>query len=1024
MALTSDQCIARLKKRLIELQQWIVVDAAPLDRWTFDGASWAIGEPWPTREGVVMLQHPQFEVPSKWPLERTRLDLDLGGEGLVRVNYSDRSEAFGLDPNHQQFPLKSRRFTIETKAVARLPFGVPNRAARLERSQVVLIEDELSDLVLYLQQLIETAEVLGGHEAVPPLLSAGEDAFAQLDWPTETPDYIARVASTREQQAIWELPRDLSRSPAGLDASQRKSVAAARDALVAALKRLRRRYPQNGSLALTGHAHIDLAWLWPLAETRRKANRTFHTMIRLMDRHPDFRFNASTAQLYAFLEEDDPKLVAEIKKKVAAGRWEPIGAMWVEPDTNMPTAESLVRQLLYGQRYFERLFGKRHAVCWLPDCFGFSPALPQLLRLAGIEHFFTIKVNWSETNKMPFDLFWWEGLDGSRVLAHTFNNPVGGYNAEIGPRAILETWRNFRGKYLHPESLLAFGYGDGGGGPTEEMIKRKRQLDNFPVVPKLRSINVAEWYESVYAKTRSNPDLPVWVGEIYLELHRGTLTTQGRAKYLHRRAERALITAETLSSMATLLGAAMAPSLEPHWRVVLRNEFHDILPGSSIREVYQEAETELAEVVSAGLKVQDAQLDAIAGQLAASGGKTGILVVNPDLSPRPLRLASPKTLPNGQRVEGGSVFTGDASVPGLSASVILETQRSQSASAGERRLENAFVRAEIGEDGTLTSFFDKRARREILADRANQLWAYRDKPRNWDAWDIEDDYMRSGEEITAGRIEVVEKGPHRAAIRIARRFKSSKIVQTVRLWANSARLEFRTDIEWRQRRVLLKARFPLAIRSDHATFECAAGVTRRPTHRNTSWEEARFEVAAHRFVDLSEHGYGVALLNDGKYGHHALYNELGLSLLRSPVYPDPLADEGRQSFTYALFPHQGDWLSGGVLAEAEDLNQPLLARVVKTDAASTWVAAAIEGLSLGLAGFKPAEDGSALILRTYEPAGARGKIGLSLADGWKLGDEVNLLEDRSAHANLAFLPFQIHSWRIERKKYQAEGVEA
>ena len=460
-------CIARLKKRLIELQQWIVIDTVPLDRWTFNGRPWAVGEPWPTREGVAKLQHPQVEVPSKWALERTRLDLDLGGEGLVRIKYSDRpEEGFALDPNHQRFPLKSRRFMIDTEAVARLPFGVPNRAARLVRSQLVLIEEQLADLVLYLQQLVETAEVLGGHEAVPPLLSAGEDALAQLEWPTETPDYIARVATTAEQQKIWELPKDLLRSPAGLDAAQRKSVVAARDALVAALKRLRRRYPQNGSLALTGHAHIDLAWLWPLAETRRKANRTFHTMIRLMDRYPDFRFNASTAQLYAYLEEDDPKLIAEIKKKVATGQWEPIGGMWVEPDTNMPTTESLVRQLLYGQRYFESMFGRHKTVCWLPDCFGFSPVLPQLLRLAGIEHFFTIKVNWSETNKMPFDLFWWEGLDGSRVLAHTFNNPVGGYNAEIGPRAIVETWRNFRGKYVHPESLLAFGYGDGGGGPT------------------------------------------------------------------------------------------------------------------------------------------------------------------------------------------------------------------------------------------------------------------------------------------------------------------------------------------------------------------------------------------------------------------------------------------------------------------------------------------------------------------------------------------------------------------------------
>jgi alpha-mannosidase len=1016
MGLNPLQRIARLKKRLIELNQWTVAEAITLDGWTFKGAPLRTGEPWPTREGVASLHHPRTEIPARWPLQHARLDLDLGGEGLVRIKYSDRSEeGFGLDSNHRRFPLRSRRFAIDVQAVARLPFGVPNRGARLERARLTLIEPDLSDLVLYLQQLVETAEVLGEHEAVPPLLSAGEDAFAQLNWPTSTADYIARVALTREQQSIWELPKNLAEAPAALDAAQRKSVVIARDALVATLRRLRRRYPHNGSLALTGHAHIDLAWLWPLAETRRKASRTFHTVIGLMNRYPDFRFNASTAQIYAYLEEDDPKLIESIKEKVQAGQWEPIGAMWVEPDTNMPTAESFVRQLLYGQRYFERLFGRRHTVCWLPDCFGFSPALPQLLCLAGVENFFTIKVNWSETNKMPFDLFWWEGLDGSRVLAHTFNNPVGGYNAETSPRAILETWRNFRGKYVHSESLLAFGFGDGGGGPTEEMIERQRQLDDFPLVPTLRPVKVSDWYRTVAAKVRNNSDLPVWLGEMYLELHRGTLTTQGRAKYLHRRAERALITAETLSSMATLLGGEMAVSLEPQWRIILRNEFHDILPGSSIREVYEEAEAELATVVAAGTKVQKAKLDVIASKLTKPGKGDAILVVNPDLSPRPLRLVSRDDLPNGQPVEEGSVLAGDISFPGLSASIIVEKSAAPAVSVTPRRLENVFVRVEINRDGSIASIFDKRAEREVLADRGNQLWAYSDKPRNWDAWDIEDDYSRSGTEIVAGKIEVVERGPHRVAVRVTRFFEESEIVQTVRLWANSARIEFKTDIDWHQRRTLLKARFPLAIRSDHATFECAAGVIRRPTHRNTSWEEARFEVAAHRFVDLSEHGYGAALLNDGKYGHHVLRNEIGLSLLRSPVYPDSLADEGRQSFIYALYPHQGDWLSGGVLAEAEDLNQPLLARRVKADAQSTWVAAAVDGLTLGLAGFKNAEDGKAMILRTYEPAGARGAVALSLPDGWKLGDEVNLLEDPIGQAKLAFTPFQIHSWRVEKK---------
>ncbi|MBV9634567.1 MAG: alpha-mannosidase, partial [Methylobacteriaceae bacterium] len=826
--------------------------------------------------------------------------------------------------------------------------------------------------------------------------------------------YVGRVASTEELQSIWQLPEGLPEAPAGLDAAARASVVEADKLLVAHLRRARERYPHNGALALTGHAHIDLAWLWPLAETRRKACRTFHTVIGLMERYPEFRFNASTAQIYAYLEEDDPKLLEAIKEKVAVGQWEPIGAMWVEPDTNLPTAESFARQLLYGQRCFERLFGRRHNVCWLPDCFGFSPALPQILRLGGVESFCTTKMNWSETNRMPFDLFWWEGLNGSRVLAHSFNNPVGGYNAELGPRAVCESWKNFRGKHRHPESLLAFGFGDGGGGPTEEMLERQRQLDDFPVVPALRSVRVAEWFDALAAKVKNEGDLPVWVGEMYLELHRGTLTTQGRTKILHRRAERALITAETLAAMAALLGADLPPSLEDYWRVVLRNEFHDILPGSSIREVYEEAEVELGEVVAAGLKIQGAQVAWIAAKLAGSGTKPGILVVNPDLSPRPLRLISPENLPNGQTVDGGSVLAGKTSIPGLSAAIVLDPPLGSELTVAGNCLENAYIRVEFAKDGTITTVFDKRADREVIAGRGNQIWAYADKPRSWDAWDIEEDYARHGEEIAAAALDIVETGPHRAAIRIARRFRDSEIVQTVRLWSNSARLEFKTEIDWHERRVLVKALFPLAIRSDHAIFECAAGVVRRPTHRNTSWDEARFEVAAHRFVDLSEHGYGVALLNDGKYGHHALHNELGMSLLRSPVYPDPLADEGRQSFTYALYAHEGDWLSGGVLAEAEDLNQPLLGEVVKADAESTWTAARVGGLQLGLCGLKRAEDGGALILRTYEPAGARGRVALSLPRGWRLGDEVNLLEDRIGPADLCFSPFQIRSWRIER----------
>ena len=657
-------------------------------------------------------------------MDQTRLELDLGGESLLHLTYPDGSgDAFGLDPNHRLFPLKERRLSIEAQSVARLLQGVPNREARLVQARLVWIEADLPGFALLLRQLVETAQVLGEHEVVDPLLTCGERALYGLDWPSATDVYVARAAPGPQLQKIWELPAGLADDPEGLNDAQRRSVSAAAEALAADLRELRERYPQQGALALTGHAHIDLAWLWPVEEGRRKANRTFHTVIGLMDRYPSFLFNQTTAALYDFIERDDPALFGRIKEKVAAGQWEPLGGMWVEPDTNMPAGESFVRQLLYGQRYFERTFGRRHTVCWLPDCFGFSPALPQLLRLAGIQSLFTIKVNWSETNKMPHDLFWWEGADGSRILTHTFDNPVEGFNARLGPQAIVETWRRFRGKHRHPEGLLSFGFGDGGGGPTDEMLERQRQLADFPAVPALRPMRVADWFAQVQ-ECAAEADLPVWVGEMYLELHRGTLTSQGRTKYLHRRAERALITAETLSSMASLLGEPIARSLEAQWRVVLRNQFHDILPGSSIREVYEQAEPELAAAVAAGQEVAGARLSTLARALVRPGDRASMLVVNPDLSPRPLRLETGADLPGGQAIEGGSILCSGRMIPPLSAQVLVEEEPLAGLSVSERHLENAYLRVALADDETLGSVYDKRAGREVLAGRGNQLWAY------------------------------------------------------------------------------------------------------------------------------------------------------------------------------------------------------------------------------------------------------------------------------------------------------------
>ena len=1016
--LTHSQRLTRLQVRIDELGHWLVRAARELTAWHAGGLPLALGDPWPAGGELVRLDHGPVDVPADWPLEETFLDLDLGGEGLVRLRYEDgAAEGFGHDPNHRRYALRGRRFAIEAEVVARLPFGQPVPDPRLRQARLVRVEPDLVLLHRRLRLVAETVAALFEHEVAAPLLSTAERSLGALRWPSQTAAYLSRIADDPEQRVLWSRPPGLEPAPPALDGEALASVRESLAILNRGLQRLHGDLPKHGSVLLTGHAHLDLAWLWPVEETRRKARRTYHTVLAQLDRHPEMTFNQSTAQLYAWLEEDDPELLRRIAGRVAEGRWEPVGGMWVEPDTNVPTGESLARQLLYGQRYFQRTFGACHRVAWLPDCFGFSPALPQLLRLAGIDGFFTIKVTWSETNRFPHDLFWWEGLDGSRVLAHLFDNPHGGYNGEPGPGSLVDVWRNFRGKEVHPETLLSIGYGDGGGGPTEGMLGDAADAELLPVVPAARFGRVDELFGRLRTSTEHR-EVPRWVGELYLELHRGTLTSQGRTKLLHRRAERALLAAEVLGGLRALVGDPPPPSLEPAWRVLLRNEFHDILPGSGIREVYERAETELADVLATAGRAEEEHLTALTERwAAAAGGRPALLAVNCELRARPVRAELLKDVPGGQRTDGGWVVAAAEEVPGLGARMLIDPEPVPGLSVSRGHLENAAIRVELAEDGTLARVFDRRAGRDVLAARGNQLWAYVDKPRGWDAWDVDAGYPDQGEEISdLESCEVVEEGPHRVAIRLRRRFRASRIEQDLRLWSNSPRLEVRTRLDWHDRRWLLKARFPVAVRSPYASFETAFGVVQRPTHRNTSWDAARFEVAGHRFVDLSEPGYGVALLNDGRYGHHVLGSELGLSLLRAPVHPDPLADEGAHTFTYALCPHAGDWLAGGVLAEAEDLNQPLRVRRGSADRAATWQPLRMDGLALGLGCLKPLEEGGGLALRVYEPQGARGTTTLTLPDGWRAAEELDLLERPAGPVDPTFRPFQVRTWRLERAR--------
>lgn len=1012
MALSIAQRLDRVRVRLGEMTFWLARETVQVDGWLLNDAPIGLGAAWPSRDGVQKFATSAI-VPSHWPIADTRLFLDLGGEALVTLVYADRTEPFGNDPYHKDFPVRAHEFRIEAEAVARLPFGEPVRNPHLNGARLYWLDTAVDRLRLRLQLIHELCQQLTGHDVVPHLIEAAEEAFYALDWPSGSDDYVARFAPQTGQQKIWQLPA-LKDSPAALDEAQRASVIAADEKLVARLRQLQQRYPQQGEIALTGHAHIDLAWLWPYAETKRKTRRTFSTALSLMEGSNEyiaqsgFRFNQSTAQYYAQIEEDDPALFERIKAKVAAGGWETIGGMWVEPDTNMPTGESLTRQILYGQRYFEQKFGVRHRVCWLPDCFGFSGGLPQLLKQGGIDSFFTIKVNWNDTNTIPADLFWWEGIDGSRVLAHTFNNPWQGYNGAVNPLSIYKTWQNFKQKAVHGTSLLAVGYGDGGGGVTPEYVEREMVLRDFPVLPRARWSGVEDFFAAAHETGRAKK-LPVWQGDIYLELHRATLTTQSATKKAHRQAERALITAETLSSLAALLGGEQPESLEHIWRVVLKNEFHDILPGSSIAEVYEDAERELNDAVGRAVARQQMAMSAIVNLIPDGDVADAVIMVNPSLSRRAVRV----TLSDGTHFS-----TTDVIAPlGIKVFLRSELQPLGGLSVSETHLENAHLCATIGADGTITSLIHKATGREALEGRGNQLWVYpADKPRDWDAWDIEEDYARKGIELDQPEsIKVVENSPTRVAVRIVRRFRASTVTQTYVLEANGGRLDIATEIDWHDRHCLLRTVTPVAVRTMHATFEHANGVVRRTTHENTSWDQAQFEVPGHRFLDMSEPGFGVALLNDAKYGHSAKGNVLGLSLVRSPVYPDPLADEGGQRFTYALYPHAGDWHEGRVREEAEDLNQPLLAATASGVAKVSYEPVGVEGIPAALSGLKPAEDGNGLILRVYEPSGRRGDFAVKAPDGWSVSGPLNILEEPMERGEGADLrPFEVRSWRLSR----------
>ncbi|WP_043582585.1 alpha-mannosidase [Geminisphaera colitermitum] len=792
-------------------------------------------------------------------------------------------------------------------------------------------------------------------------------------------------------------------------------------------------------LSAIGHAHIDLAWLWPLREGVRKTARTFATALMMMERYPDYVFGSSQPQLYQWVKESYPSLYPKIKQRIREGRWEAQGAMWVEPDTNITGGESLVRQLLHGRRFFREEFGVETDQLWLPDVFGYTGSLPQLLKKSGIRYFMTQKLSWSLVNKFPHQTFWWEGIDGSRVLAHML--PEETYNGCAAPRAIHRAEHNFLDSAVCEQALLLFGIGDGGGGPGEEHLERlarERNLDGLAPVTQEFS---KTFFARLDADSARAERYPLWRGELYLERHQGTLTTQARNKRFNRKLEYLLREVELSAAWAVQAAQGTEgdyrypqEALDHIWREVLLYHFHDILPGSSITRVYDESLARYA-ILQRELEALLSEADEVwvgggaegEGRGADAGGS--LVVVNSLSWPRrewlkvgdgDWRWVSVDSL--GRALLAAE--DADVAPSGVSVSVRV--------SEDGRQLENELLRVTFAADGSIASLFDKRAARETVApgEAFNRLDLYVDKG---DAWDIPIDFdQRPPVQPALVATEVFQDGP-RAGVRHTYTHGASRFEQEVSLTSGAGRVEFHTRVDWQERDQMLRARFPVAVRAPDVVCDIQFGTIRRPVDNNTSWNAAMFEIAAHKWIDLSEPGYGVALLNDCKYGHRAKGHVMELTLLRSPCYPDPKADLARHEFAYAVYPHSGDHVEAQVMRAGYEFNIPL--RVVEAPATApesallssssslpAWLT--IDSPAVIAETIKRGEDGDSIVVRLYESTGAHVRTAVRFGFPVKEVELVNLMEEDAqplaiTHAasgdavELTFDPFEIVTLRIE-----------
>ncbi len=1024
-----------------------------------------------------------FSIPDTW--EQPALFFPLGAAGDIfshpeALMYLDGEPVAAADRHHQLIPLDAKFANNEQHSI--LLHGwtglngwppEPGNQSRLfiKTCYAVNVDTELQELIALSEVCLDQATNLSQDQFERHhILNALDEAFHCLD----------------------------TRDPIG--GAFRASVASSLAGLRANLKRIKHTPPVT--LHAIGHAHMDIAYLWPIAQVRQKNARTACNVLQLMERDESFTFSHSQPQLYDWLKDDFPDVYQKVVSYIQSGQWEMLGGMWVEPDMNLPGSEALVRQCLLARQWCdEHLQQPGTPVLWLPDTFGFPASVPQVLKQAGIDTLITNKLNWNQYNRMPATSTHWQGIDGTRIKAHMLTTPRGvqhlpfptNYKSDLTAGEVNGTWRESRVKNSVSDLLICYGYGDGGGGPNAELASKARLWQEIPAAPNFTRTTVQQFLSHTETEQAA---LPTWSGELYLEGHRGTLTSQGWIKKANRNNEGLLHTAEWLNALAEVAGTSTAP-LTDAWRKLCLNQFHDVITGAAITEVFEEARQDHAFIEAearsamqrAALSLTELENTHITGQFVSQAvplttsqhqgqhthqgsiktsttiddpGFTGTHHVLANSAPLPVnRYVVLPALSHGayqdsntghalasQPIEEGvlvalpevpgysltSVRAAEVSEPPVGNPVKITIHQRQGAAADSTAtnrsddtvvdISNQWLSLIINNAGQIISLFDKPYQRELIPPEqvGNELITYEDRPVSWDAWDIDSFYQDRPDPMrVAAPVKVLEEGPLRAVIQTTLKWQNSTVYQTIAVHHHTRRIDFHTRIDWHDTHTLLKAHFPLAIHSDHATYDIQWGHITRPTHQNTAWDAAKFEVCAHKWADLSEYGYGVALLNNGKYGHSADGNGLSLSLLKSPTMPDPTSDQGIQTFTYSLLPHPGNWRDD-VPAEAYALNLPLQHFKLigeKLNAIACKPILHTEQPNVVIETIKPAEQGDGLIVRLYEAFGATGTATFTVAPYVHTVEESSLLEDSRTliglinHTiSLNFRPHQIRTLRL------------